>query len=357
MKIDTELLSNIYMGSHENNLLLEDMNIDDGDLQVIINFLLLNRNITSINLSDNQITDNGIEHLVDFFSNNNHIKSINLSNNCIGEKGIVKLSDIKNNGLTEIDLSSNYNIGDSIGIISKLVQLRKLYASECNITDQGARELFNSSQIESLELCTNKIEGHSFSALKHNTYLSSLNLAQNSIRTDYLHNIVRTKLIYLNLDSTGIQDEGVSIISRHNYLESLMLGQCMISDHGATILSNTKLKYLNLFNNYITDISASKLIMNNTLLYLRLMGNPTTEYTNTLAKQNLFEVKMGAYIRSVQFTSKLLKSTNICNHGCKDMPLKYSCQNSRKFFINQQIACNTNTTFANFKKFKPRFIR
>lgn len=300
MPIDASLLLSIEQNRFTDfKLSLVEKNLTDEDMVALVKAIKSNAHIQALDLSVNNITAIGVEYLATLYS----LVTLDISANDIGPEGVKFLA--KSN-LQKINISAN-PIGSGAGEFSSSTHLVELIASECNITDVGARQLFQSAYIKILDLSTNSINGTSLEIIPSNVVLTELNLSQNGLRSECLQFFTTNKaLIYLNLTNVFIDTNDITKLIENSVLEELILVQCLINDDGARELSKSHtLKRLELFNNRITDIGAKHLLENMSLLYLGLNTNPITSGFVEQLRKSYAEYLGNSFTRTPEFIDQL----------------------------------------------------
>lgn len=298
MPINDELLQEIEKFS-DKKLSLKEWDLSDDDVEKLLPALQINPHIKELDLSLNYITNIGAKTLLTNLSN---IEVLSLQGNDLDSEGLNEL-DLTNCKLKTLDISSN-PIGDAVDVFANIQTLTELNASECDITDEGAAKLFESSSIEKLDLTTNNISGTSFVNLTNNTTLINLNLSQNDLLSQNLAFIKdNTTLSHLNLTSACIDDKGAGYLAQNKSLKELLLCQCFIGDRGAEFLSQNKtLEKLVLSGNNITEVGKQALDKSSSLIHINLRNNPCTKgmtYLSSLInKPKKEEVKVESPRRS-----------------------------------------------------------
>lgn len=281
-----------------------DMGITDADAVMLSEALVHSTYVKKLDLHRNEISNDGAKAL----SRVSNIEELDLSSNYIGDDGVTALSE---SGLQDLSISAN-PIGDAVRKFAASKSLKRLEASQCEITDRGAAKLFSSSSIEELDLSINRIFGDSLAYVVLNTILRRLNLSQNCLTSDSCRYLIDNKTIkQLILSSNYIGDDGAVLLARNNTMEEISLSQCSIGNVGACAFSkNTFLKKLFLFNNKITNDGALALAKNKFLLHLSLQLNPCN--MSLLKKFYQSEVD-GDFMRTEDFLARLSNSNNIPN--------------------------------------------
>lgn len=307
LPIDQELLLSIKENRFSGKRLsLTDRGLTDEDVIQLVDTLSHNPNITELDVSDNNISNTGAKILASLST----VSSLNVSANNIGSDGCLELA--KSN-LQSLDISAN-PVEDGIAAFSETASLQELIATECNITDAGAEQLFLSPSIKTLDLSTNQLSGTCLKNVASNAVLKNLRLAQNlRLQEEYFCHFSQNKsLVCLNLTSVSFGEGGVSFLAKNQSIQELILMQCSLTDVNA-FSENTTLKKLLLHNNRITDDGVKNLIGNNSLLKLVLSSNLITNATNEHFKKSYETTSGGAFTRTEAFLAKLQKKSQADN--------------------------------------------
>ena len=135
-----------------------------------------------------------------------------------------------------------------------LVDVTKIDLSFCSIKDNDFINMSKFTELETLILCVNKING---SGLKHlkSKKLRVLNLESTDFNDEEAHNLeLFPKLEELWLSSTQISDIGLSHIEESNNLKKLALAWNNITDNGLVHFEKLdNLKFLHLCKTKISD--------------------------------------------------------------------------------------------------------
>lgn len=86
---------------NESEITIKNWGLDDNDIETLVNLLVDNPTVTSLNLKRNNITSRGAILLAQIAN----LKKLNISQNKIDDKGAIALS--KNKSLEELDISDN----------------------------------------------------------------------------------------------------------------------------------------------------------------------------------------------------------------------------------------------------------
>ena len=148
-------------------------------------------------------------------------------------------------------------------------------AQNRHLSHEAVRILANNKTLISLDLAHNRIGDEGAQALASNTTLTSLNLSCNEISSEGVQAFARnTTLISLNLCNNQIKARGTQAFANNTTLISLDLSGNQINAKGAqTLASNTTLTSLDLSKNGIGAKGARVLANNTTLTSLSLTYN------------------------------------------------------------------------------------
>jgi Leucine-rich repeat (LRR) protein len=258
-----------------------------------------------VDLSCQEIDDHGVHSLVDALKKNVHIKSVILRDNQISDKGAVELAtvaalqclDISENSLTcegakalstslLKKLNVSYNAIKDTGLItfSQNKFLLELKATNCEITDKGAAELFASNNVlKKIDLSCNNIGNTGMTSLALNQSLIELDLSTNQITAEGAVLIAQNKTlktlsladnkINLNITKNKVNDEGIRALAKHVALETVNLTQCGINSDVGDFGNSKTLRALILFGNQINSAAIKGLSKSSTLNFLNLSYN------------------------------------------------------------------------------------
>lgn len=301
MPISKELLKSIKNNKFtEEELTLVDEELNDEDIFLLVDALKHNTHVKRLDLGVNNISDNGAKSLATLMT----LESLNISSNNIGPEGINALA---RSNLKKLDISAN-PIGDAVGVLSSSQKLEELVASQCEITDIGAQQLFLSTSIKRLDLSTNELHGSCLKDIGQNRVLEDLDLMQTRLSEEscnYFYS--NTALRRLNLTNVLIGDIGASLLAKSTTLRELILMQCSIGDPGAIALSqNNSIRRLVLPSNRIQEAGLEALARNNHFFYLSLNGNPFHSVP-IIFRQRYAEGSGDVFKRDEVFIAELLK--------------------------------------------------
>jgi hypothetical protein len=286
--------------SHSNELDLSRVSVKDSDIPIIIEYLLNNPEITSLNLEgfnnlsstalaslasvqtltslnlarhfkdcENNICSGGLEAKdAAAFAANTSLTSLNLAMNSIGDEGAIALS--KNTHLKKLDVSSN-DISDAGGLaLARIKSLEELgLGNNENISSKTAIALSDNSGLRSLELQQTKIDDEGVIALVTHLPLVNLVLNDDNITDKSARAIADNKTItQLALAGTNMTATGAQILAADSHLTYLDFSGDFfgyprpndIGDIGAIALAHiTTLNNLYLSSQQITRIGAIEL--------------------------------------------------------------------------------------------------
>ena len=206
--------------------------------------------LRSLNLNKCSLTDADIQILVNTLENNINLTSLYLKENEIGDEGAKALA--KNSTLIGLNLERNKIKNKGAQALAQNTTLKRLYLWSNEIGDIGAQALAKNTTIITLFIGKNKIEDKGAKALADNVILNNLSLSSN----------------------VKIGDEGVKALAENETLTVLSLDDNEISNEGAKALAENKtLIRLYLKNNKIKDEGAQALAKSNSLICLNLEGN------------------------------------------------------------------------------------
>ena len=325
MPIDKDLLERIQQNRYtepcfaEPTLLLigDDQNdpdnmLTDEDVALLAKALQHNTQIRKLELDGNNISDAGAEILAALSRECPSFESLSIIGNQITAKGAAALAKSL---FKKIDLGAN-PIGDGVGQLALAPRLKELGADECQVTDEGARQLFNSKTLTLIDLSTNKITGSCLEGLAStNGVLERLILCQNkSLQGQYLRFLVHSKApAYLDLTNVRIDEQGASYLAQSQSLQELILIGCFIKDPVAIALSQSRVKRMVLASNWITDRGGIALLHNPYYLYLNLRGNRalTSEFTQNALKRDYQTGENNLFTRTEEYRQALLKKPSL----------------------------------------------
>ena len=324
MPIDKDLLERIQQNRYieprlaEPTLLLigDDQNdpdnmLTDEDVALLAKALRHNTQIRRLELDGNQISDAGAESLAALSRKCPSFESLSISGNQITAKGAAALAKSL---FKKIDLGGN-PLGDGVGQLALAPQLKELHADGCQVTDEGARQLFSNKTIKLLNLSSNEITGSCLEGLASNGVLERLILNQNSsLKAQYLRFLVHSKApSYLHLAGVRIDEQGASYLAQSQSLQGLILMGCFIEDPVAIALSQSRVKRMVLASNWITDRGGVALLHNPYFLHLDLKGNRalTSEFTQNALKHDYQTGEKNVFTRTEEYRQALLKKPSL----------------------------------------------
>ncbi|ORZ28519.1 hypothetical protein BCR41DRAFT_391985 [Lobosporangium transversale] len=217
---------------HKLSFGVKALSIEASELQGLINLLMTNTTLTTLNLTNNSIFDKEVLTLSEALKANTTLAILDLSDNSVGDKGALALSEALkiSSSLTSLRLGSN-SIGDegalalseALKVNSSLMTLDLSYNS---IRDGGALALSEALKVNT-SLMTMNLSGNSIGnegalalseTLKANATMTTLNLYNNPIGKDGVLALsealkVNTTLTTLNLGRNAVGDEEALVIS------------------------------------------------------------------------------------------------------------------------------------------------
>lgn len=238
-------------------------------------------------------------------SDSSDIETLNLSYTNLQSKSLKSLATLLSSGgscldLKRLDLSGiDFHLKGGLDDIARCLndgdcRVEHLDLRECKLQDKDLWKFFSQSTtddasvttiapstnttLKTLNLCSNKIEGHVDFVrrlIHHFTTLSSLDLSWNHINHTAARSIasslsVNNNLKCLNLSFNGVSDEGALklafMLEQNNKLETLDLRENRITNKGAEYLGsglavNSSLKNLDLSGNMITSLGMQRILV------------------------------------------------------------------------------------------------
>lgn len=284
---------------------------NDGDLNLLFQFLETRPKICGLHLAYNNLSNRGFAKLSDFLANQSSIKYVNVMNNDITSLDKKKLAeDVSKWKVQCLNLGGN-KIGRKGGetvahLLTKNSTIRHLSLGETDQTVNsvisiadaliqfGGNQTLTKLDLTRTLLSTNAGEvcRHLAFVLKVNRSLVELVLSKNSITDLELEILIeglkhRNVLSRLNLSSNRISSHGVELLAGvlpKTQLKLLILSTNMINDSGAMALgrvfSFTMLKFLDISMNDIGDLGITHLVwaICRPLDGFFIYGNKFTEY-------------------------------------------------------------------------------
>jgi hypothetical protein len=155
-------------------------------------------NVTCLHMESNRLTGDFVKHLVTY-----------------------------NIHLTELSISGNKQLGESIELLSTHPSLRVLSIADVGLESQQVPKLLESQQITYLDLSLNNFENDTtvLNGLCNNTTLQELNLNKTRIADDHLQPILENKTLRkLDVSSCNITDVGAKLLfTKNTGLQTLVL--------------------------------------------------------------------------------------------------------------------------------------
>lgn len=274
-------LKSILPLKHVQSLLLNDLEITDGGLEVLKN---VDWPISNLDLRGCPVSNTGLSYLTGLsslkalrLSGSNssatvdddgmvavaqlsNLKVLSLDKLWVSEAGIEQLLPLKK--LSELYLAETTIGDDALALFSKLPQLRKLRLARNQISNNGLQHLAGLENLVELDL--SEISQLSDDGLQHLsglTSLSKLNLWRVPVSdpgVEYLKTLVNLK--WLNLDNTQLSDDGLTALVDMKKLTFLHLGSTQVSDTGLKHLSAlTSLQDLKVTRTAVTETGVTEL--------------------------------------------------------------------------------------------------
>lgn len=228
---------------------------------------------------------------------NPYIKRINLSHKNIGDEGVKALAAVKN--IQELDLSNGLSGYDeyenhitAIGIQALVnSNLKKLLLTGNPIGDKGMKLLAKNKTIIDLEVSDCDITSEGATELfRINSTLQSLNLRANNIDNNSLIDICLNKsLLYLDLSCCQITNHGLELLSQNNCIKKINLNENKITNEGVKVLikKNSSIEYLSVNGCEVYyDEDLKSLLQDNVTLKEMQMTYDTYKKSETI-QQNL----------------------------------------------------------------------
>ncbi|MFC2145604.1 leucine-rich repeat domain-containing protein, partial [Actinomycetota bacterium] len=195
--------------------------------------------LEELNLRSNNITDitalSGLKKLV--YLNINSNKNI---------ESIEPIADLTN---LKTLIMRNVDAGEEIGLLTNLVNLKRLNIRNCSISDISF--IAGCNQLEELDLGENNITD--ITALENINTLEELNLRNNNI-TDITALSGLKELVYLNINSNK-NIESIEPIADLTNLKTLIMRNVDAGEEIGLLTNLVNLKRLNIRNCSISDIS------------------------------------------------------------------------------------------------------
>lgn len=279
---------------------LSAQNIDDQFLQeVLLPFLEVHPEITSLKLGENLLTTAGIKAL----AANTTLTKLDLqySNNL--EIAAVEALGA-NNTLIELNLSGCMRYGAGVGVGKAFANnrvLTTLYLARNHLTNEDIIALASNQTLIKLDISLNDIDDNAFKALATHPTLTTL-IAHYTGLSDEGAKALAANTILTDLDVSfnQIGDAGAIELARNRTLRNLNLFDNWIQKGIVAFSMNTTLVNLNIGQNHIDEASVIAILANATLhniaMYYCLsisidVGNgvtetrPNTTYVNKLLKE------------------------------------------------------------------------
>ncbi|KAM9467663.1 NACHT, LRR and PYD domains-containing protein 3-like isoform 2-T2 [Clarias gariepinus] len=265
---------------------LWDCGVSDEDCAALTSALRYPSHLRELDLSNKKVGDSGVKYLSAALENPDcKLETLGLCGCGVSDEGCAALtSALRSNPshLRVLDLSSNYNIGDSgVKCLCAVLEnphckLETLRLYKCDVSDEGCAALTsalrsNPSHLRDLDLSNNKVGDSGVKCLcsvleNPDCKLETLRLYDCGVSDEgcaALTSALRSNpshLRELNLSENKVGDSGVKCLcavleNPHCKLEILWLWDCGVSDEGCAALTSalrsnpSHLRELNLSNN------------------------------------------------------------------------------------------------------------
>lgn len=176
MPIDAVLLERFK--NNDPTLTTLDLNnrkLDSHDIQQLVDALVTNTTLTTLNVEGNNIGDEGAKAL----AANTILISLNIGYNQVGVKGAKALA--ANTTLTTLNVGGNFIGDEGAKALADNATLITLNVETNKISDNGARALATNITLTTLYLNNNLIGAEGAKALAVNKTLTALNIKHNNI--------------------------------------------------------------------------------------------------------------------------------------------------------------------------------
>ncbi|GMH42759.1 hypothetical protein BSKO_10678 [Bryopsis sp. KO-2023] len=271
------------------------------------------KNLMVLDLADTHIENNGLKGLANVVS----LTNIDLTGSHVGDKGMEFLAGLTN--LKRLTARGRNISGVGMETLSRLTKLEVLEIAGTKMDDIGACHMTDLKNLWKLGLCGTKVMNEGAMQLGHLSNLRYLDLRNTGIENKGLAHMAAnlTKLIWLSLQFTEVNDRGMVALANMTQLRFLYLFGPLITDAGVKHLARLKdLRKLNLNNTRVSDIAVNYLLGLTNLVQLDLMctGLSDAGARQLVALTNLSKLDLG--LTSVTRTCRLylqreLKNTRV----------------------------------------------
>lgn len=247
-------------------------------MQFLLESLLRNKNIRTVDLSDIGISDKGAETMGALLRRSKTIQTIRLANDGVGAHGVRDLSEgLRDNAsITRLDLRNNKIADDSVRVLIDALKVNNtLLVCELqdNAVSQSSLEVLNRALFLNSQPRPLKIALHA--ALSNDKALTEINFNNNGPSMDQSASFLapalknNTSVKVLNLSTACIGDEGAldiaAMVKVNTTLEVLHLSNNKITISGGQALAvaighNTSLTDVNVANNDIQSEGAASFV-------------------------------------------------------------------------------------------------
>ena len=252
--------------------------IKDDVVDSLIQQLLNNKTLVSLNLAENFCGCACAKSIANFITVNTKLQILNISTNIIG-----LLKEVRQLPVFSADVFVNYRNNTGVVAIasalkknSSLLSLNMSYNCIALVLE-FAFSLYHNTVLKSLDLSNNFLDldnSSSFSifgiALRFNKALNSLNISKNAIGDTKMYHVIASLYYNRTLQSLDISGNGLTSslvedlshsLRYNNYISLLALGSNYIGDEGVIHLSSTlrvnkTITSLYLRDNMITNVGA-----------------------------------------------------------------------------------------------------
>jgi Leucine-rich repeat (LRR) protein len=200
------------------------------------------------------IADEGVSSLQNLTS----LRVLAVDGLWVSTAGLQKLPS----GIEELYLKSSLADDESMAVVAKFANLRKLRISKTQVSNTGLGHLTACTRLEDLDLSEDSlIDNDGLVAVGKITSLKKLNLWRVAVNDAGISHLAPLKnLEWLNLDNTQLTDGGLSVLKEMNALTFLHLGSTAVSDSGIPSLLHLKnLKDLKVTRTSVTENGVAEL--------------------------------------------------------------------------------------------------
>eukprot|EP00736_Rhodelphis_marinus_P014100 Rmarinus@m.9463 len=347
-------LTYLELGTHHSDIHCNKIDADGG--KAIADAMGHNTTLTYLGLTRNPMgagSTLAIEAFSRMVRRNNTLRVLRLGATGITTEGAMDLLQAvgKNRALRQLDLRDN-NLGpDSGASIGKCLRrsqsLESIDLSYCRLYDRGLYPVCAALAQHARHMKTLLIRGNHISdrgagvladALAENATLTSVNVADNNISAEGLHEIVysllsneRSSVSHLTLSKNPLKEDGAehiaALITESPTLTYLDLGECKIPDEGAGVLAEalaqtSNLSTLHIPHNFLTqgsgDVLCSALEVNSSLTAMDISGNSLPHMEVSRIKKLL---KKNADMAKLEGPRKLLQRIHVLQFEADKLPL------------------------------------